>query len=310
MAKMAKEIQHQLISPASRIRKERLGKWLTFLAVGLTVTVTLAILFLVLTKGLSTFFVNSGSVREFFTSTKWSPGEVNELGRPIIGALSFLFGSLAVTFLSALICTPIAIGAAIFMSEISPKLGKKVLQPVIELLVGIPSVVYGFIGLTVVVPFLREHFSGSGFGIAAGTIVLSVMILPTVTSLSMDAIQTVPRAYREASLALGSTRWQMISRVILKTAKPGLMTAVIFGMARAFGEALAVQMVIGNASIIPSSLFEPASTLTSVLTMGMGYTVMGQAENNALWSLALVLLIMSFFFILAVRVVGRGGSKA
>lgn len=310
MAKTAKEVQHQLLSPTSRVRKERLGKWLTFLAVALTVTVTLAILFLVLTKGLSTFFVNNASVREFFTSTKWSPGEVNELGRPIIGALSFLFGSLAVTFLSALICTPIAIGAAIFMSEISPKVGKKVLQPVIELLVGIPSVVYGFIGLTVVVPFLRDYFSGSGFGIAAGTIVLSVMILPTVTSLSMDAIQTVPRSFREASLALGSTRWQMISRVILKTAKPGLMTAVIFGMARAFGEALAVQMVIGNASIIPNTLFEPASTLTSVLTMGMGYTVMGQAENNALWSLALVLLVMSFFFILAVRLVGRGGSKA
>lgn len=98
----------------------------------------------------------------------------------------------------------------------------------------------------------------------------------------------------------------MIYRVVLKTAKPGLMMAIIFGMARAFGEALAVQMVIGNAAVIPHSLFEPASTLTSILTMGMGYTVMGQVENNALWSLALILLLMSLFFTLAVRVIGKG----
>ncbi|WP_301110201.1 phosphate ABC transporter permease subunit PstC [Sporosarcina sp.] len=291
------------------MRMEKAGKWITFLSVALTAAITAAILFLVFSKGLSTFIVNDGSVKEFLTGKEWNPAKVSELGKPVIGALPFLIGSLAVTGISAVICAPIAIGAAIFMSEISRKAGKKIMQPVIELLVGIPSVVYGFIGLSVVVPILREVFPGSGFGIAAGTIVLSVMILPTVTSLSLDAIQSVPRSQREASLALGSTRWQMIYRVVLKTAKPGLMMAVIFGMARAFGEALAVQMVIGNASIIPHSLFEPASTLTSILTMGMGYTVMGQVENNALWSLALVLLLMSLFFTLAVRMIGKGRTS-
>ena len=310
MAKIVDNRQHPLQRKSRKLKVERFGKMLTYLAVALTVSVTAAILFLVFTKGMSTFIVNGGSVKDFFTSTTWNPGQLNEFGKPIIGALSFLTGSLAVTGLSAVICTPIAIGAAIFMSEISPNAGKRVMQPVIELLVGIPSVVYGFVGLSVVVPLLRDTFHGSGFGIAAGTIVLSVMILPTVTSLAMDAIQSVPKSLREASLALGSTRWQMISRVVLKTARPGLMMAVIFGMARAFGEALAVQMVIGNAAIIPTSPFEPASTLTSILTMGMGYTVLGQAENNALWSLALVLLLMSLFFTLAVRLIAKGGKRA
>ncbi|CAM4140667.1 phosphate ABC transporter inner membrane subunit PstC [Lederbergia lenta] len=310
MEKMPEDISLQLLKPNKKVKIERMGKILAFTAVGITIAIAFAILFLVSSKGLSTFYSNKGSVIEFFTGLKWNPGAVNELGKPIIGALPFIFGSFVVTILSALICAPLAIGAAIFMTEISPKFGKKILQPVIELLVGIPSVVYGFIGLTVVVPFIRDHLTGSGFGIAAGTIVLSVMILPTITSLSTDAIKGVPRQLREASLALGATRWQTIYRVILKTARPGLLTAVIFGMARAFGEALAVQMVIGNSAVIPSSLFEPASTLTSILTMGMGYTVMGQAENNALWSLALVLLIMSFIFIIAVRMIGKGKKTA
>lgn len=305
MEKTVEMSSAQLLKPNKKVKIERMGRLITFIAVSVMIVIAFSILFLVSSKGLSTFLINKGSVIEFFTGLKWDPGVVNELGKPIIGALPFIVGSFAVTFFSAIICAPIAIGAAVFMTEISPRFGKKILQPVIELLVGIPSVVYGFIGLTVVVPFIRDHISGSGFGIAAGTVVLSVMILPTITSLSADAVRSVPGQLREASLALGATRWQTIWRVVLKTARPGLLTAVIFGMARAFGEALAVQMVIGNSAVIPHSLFEPASTLTSILTMGMGYTVMGQAENNALWSLALVLLIMSLIFIIAVRMIGR-----
>ncbi|WP_267917339.1 phosphate ABC transporter permease subunit PstC [Lederbergia citrisecunda] len=310
MEKIVENNSAQLLKPNKKVRIERTGKMLTLAAVSLTIGIAFAILFLVSSKGLSTFYINKGSVVEFFTGLKWNPGAVNELGKPIIGALPFIFGSFAVTFLAAAISAPVAIGAAVFMTEISPNFGKKILQPVIELLVGIPSVVYGFIGLTVVVPFIRDHISGSGFGIAAGAVVLSVMILPTITSLSADAIRGVSRQLREASLALGATRWQTIFRVVLKTARPGLLTAVIFGMARAFGEALAVQMVIGNSSVIPTSLFEPGATLTSILTMGMGYSVMGQAENNALWSLALVLLIMSLIFIIAVRMIGKGRKEA
>lgn len=304
------EAGRELLKPDSKTKIERGGRLLTMAASGLMLLIAAAILLMVASKGIATFTVNKASVIDFFTGLKWEPGSVNEKGQPIVGAWPLIFGSFSVTFLAALLCAPIAIGAAVFMTEISPRFGKKVLQPAMELLVGIPSVVYGFIGLSVLVPFIREHAGGSGFGIAAGTAVLSVMILPTMTSLTADAIRSVPVQLREASLALGATRWQTISRVVLKTALPGILTAIVFGMARAFGEALAVQMVIGNSSVIPESLVEPASTLTSILTMGMGYTVMGHADNNALWSLALVLLVMSLVFIMAVRFIGKRRNRA
>ncbi|GAA5348217.1 hypothetical protein BOVMAS18_05990 [Streptococcus uberis] len=214
-------------------------------------------------------------------------------------------GSFLVTILSALIATPFAIGAAVFMTEISPKYGAKLLQPAVELLVGIPSVVYGFIGLQIVVPFVRTLFGGTGFGILSGVCVLFVMILPTVTFMTVDSLKAVPRHYREASMAMGATRWQTIWRVVLNAARPGIFTAIIFGMARAFGEALAIQMVVGNSAVMPTSLITPAATLTSVLTMGIGNTVMGTVQNNVLWSLALVLLLMSLAFNSLVKLITK-----
>lgn len=215
--------------------------------------------------------------------------------------------SFSVTLLAAILATPFALGIAIFMAEFSSKNGSKILQPVIELLVGIPSVVYGFIGLSVIVPFIRRIFGGTGFGILSGTLVLFVMILPTITSLSVDSLKSVPMYYRQASLALGATRWQTIYKVILRAAIPGILTAIIFGMARAFGEALAVQMVIGNAALMPKNLISPASTLTSKLTTDIGNTVMGTLPNNALWSLALILLLMSLVLNMLVKFIGKRG---
>ncbi len=176
------------------------------------------------------------------------------------------------------------------------------LQPVIELLVGIPSVVYGFIGLTVLVPFIGAFkSSGTGHSLLAGTIVLSVMILPTVTSISADALASLPKHLRDGSYALGATRWQTIRKVLIPAAFPTLLTAVVLGMARAFGEALAVQMVIGNTKLLPESLLDTAGTLTTIITLNMGHTTYGSIENNTLWSMGLVLLIMSFLFILLIR---------
>ena len=292
------ELVKQLTSPSKNSRLEKFGKTITFLCLALIVFIVAMILLFVAQKGLATFFVNKVSLVEFLFSGDWSPSE----GK--FGALPMILGSFVVTLLSALVATPFAIGAAIFMTEISPK-GAKFLQPAIELLVGIPSVVYGFIGLQVVVPFVRFIFGGTGFGILSGTFVLFVMILPTVTFMTTDTLRAVPRHYREASLAMGATRWQTIWRVILNAAKPGIFTAVIFGMARAFGEALAIQMVVGNSAVIPTSLTTPAATLTSVLTMGIGNTVMGTVSNNVLWSLALVLLLMSLGFNMLVKFITR-----
>ena len=292
------ELVKQLTSPSKNSRLEKFGKTITFLCLALIVFIVAMILLFVAQKGLATFFVNKVSLVEFLFSGDWSPSE----GK--FGALPMILGSFVVTLLSALVATPFAIGAAIFMTEISPK-GAKFLQPAIELLVGIPSVVYGFIGLQVVVPFVRLIFGGTGFGILSGTFVLFVMILPTVTFMTTDTLRAVPRHYREASLAMGATRWQTIWRVTLNAAKPAIFTAVIFGMARAFGEALAIQMVVGNSAVIPTSLTTPAATLTSVLTMGIGNTVMGTVSNNVLWSLALVLLLMSLGFNMLVKFITR-----
>ncbi|QPF43189.1 phosphate ABC transporter permease subunit PstC [Bacillus subtilis] len=265
---------------------------LIMIAASVAITIFLGV------KGLQSFLVNGVSPIEFLTSLNWNPTDSD----PKYGVLPFIFGSFAVTILSALIAAPLGIAGAIFMTEIAPNWGKKVLQPVIELLVGIPSVVYGFIGLTVLVPFIAKFkSSGTGHSLLAGTIVLSVMILPTITSISADAMASLPKSLREGSYALGATRWQTIRKVLVPAAFPTLMTAVVLGMARAFGEALAVQMVIGNTRVLPESLFDTAGTLTTIITLNMGHTTYGSVENNTLWSMGLVLLVMSFLFILLIR---------
>ena len=267
----------------------------------LLVVIIISMVYFVASKGVSTFMSGEVTVSEFLFGTKWSP----EAEPASYGAFPFIAGSFLVTLLAALIASPLSICAALFMTEIVPGWGKKLLQPVIELLSGIPSVVYGFIGLSVIVPFLRNTFPGQGIGVAAGALVLSVMILPTITSVAADALSSLPQNLKESSFALGATRWQTISRVIIPTTLPAIMTGIVLGMARAFGEALAVQMVIGNAPFVPRSLFESASTLTSVITLGMGNTTMGSAHNNSLWSMALVLMLMTFVFIFLVRLLER-----
>ncbi|KEP27091.1 MULTISPECIES: phosphate ABC transporter permease subunit PstC [Bacillus] len=293
------EASDRLISSKkNRQMDEVRGSILVRFCAFLMIAVSIAITIFLGIKGLQSFIVNGVSPIEFLTSINWNPTAEN----PQYGAFPFIFGSIAVTLLSALIAAPLGIAGAIFMTEIAPAWGRKILQPVIELLVGIPSVVYGFIGLTVLVPFIG-HFksSGSGHSVLAGTIVLSIMILPTVTSIATDAMASLPKSLREGSYALGATRWQTIRRVLVPAALPTLMTAVVLGMARAFGEALAVQMVIGNTRNLPESIMDTAGTLTTIITLNMGHTTYGSVENNTLWSMGLVLLVVSFMFILIIR---------
>ena len=269
------DLEKQLTTPSKNSRLEKFGKGITFFCLVLIVFIVAMILIFVAQKGLSTFFVDGVNPITFLFGSKWDPSSGS------FGALPMILGSFIVTILSALVATPIAIGAAVFMTEISPKYGAKILQPAIELLTGIPSVVYGFIGLQVIVPFTRSIFGGTGFGILSGVCVLFVMILPTVTFMTIDSLKAVPRHYKEASLAMGATRWQTIWRVILNAARPGI------------------------SAVVPTSLTTPAATLTSVLTMGIGNTVMGTVQNNVLWSLALVLLIMSLGFNMLVKFITR-----
>lgn len=295
----------KLTRPSKETHQEYWGKGLTYAAIILIIILVVSIIGFVAVHGLATFTQNHVNLWKFLTSADWNPGA----GKNFVGAAPMIVTSFAVTLFSAIVATPFAIAIALFMTEYASKRGSKYLQFVVELLVGIPSVVYGFLGLTIVVPFIRNMFGGTGFGILAATLVLFVMVLPTITSLTVDALKAVPKHYRKASLALGATHWQTIHRVVLRVATPRILTAVIFGMARAFGEALAVQMVIGNAVLMPSNLISPSATLTSQLTSQMGNTVMGTLPNNALWSLALLLLIMALFFNFLVRLIGRKGEK-
>jgi len=267
----------------------------------LMIVAIFSIVYFIASRGLTPFISDGVSVSDLLFGTTWRPE-----GEPAaFGAFPFLFGSFATSLLAALIAAPLGFCASLFMTEIMPRFGRSVLQPAIELLAGIPSVVYGFVGLSVIVPFLRNNFPGQGIGILAGSLVLSIMILPSITTVATDALRSLPNGLKEGSYALGATRWQTIARIMLPSTAPMLLTGVVLGIARAFGEALAVQMVIGNAPVIPHSLFESASTLTSVITLEMGNTTSGSLHNNALWSLALMLLLMTFVFVFVVRMLER-----
>jgi phosphate transport system permease protein len=298
MEKIAPAKERLLKSEKSWLDGELRGKVIVIVCAIIMITATISITIFLSTKGLQSFIKNGVSPIEFLTSIHWNPTNQTKAE---YGALPFIFGSFAVTFLSAIVAAPLGIGAAIFMTEIAPSWGRKILQPVIELLVGIPSVVYGFIGLTVLVPFIRESVGGLGFSLLSGTIVLAIMILPTITTIATDAMSSLPKNLREGSYALGATRWQTIRKVLIPAALPTLLTAIVLGMARAFGEALAVQMVIGNVRDLPSSILDASATLTTIITLNMGHTTYGSVENNILWSMGLILLVMSFAFILLIR---------
>ena len=289
-------------------RLENIGLGITGFCVALVALVVVTLIFMVAQQGLTTFFVDGLNPIDFFFGQNWIPEQER------YGALPMIVGSFAVTLLSTLFALPIAIGSAIFVVEVAPTFGRRVFQPFIELLVGIPSVVYGVLGLYVVNAFVKAIFGDAaptGAGILSGSIVLAIMILPTITTLSMDALRAVPNQYREGSYALGCTRWQTVWHVVLKSALPSLMTAVILGMTRAFGETLAVQMVIGGVErSMPMGLLDPASTLTAALTAGLSNAVSGSVYYHALWSLGLILLVMSLVFIMIIHLIGRKGAKA
>ena len=252
------------------------------------------------------------SFGSFFSSTTWDPtGSNSESGDPSFGALGLILGSVVVTLFSVIIATPLAFGMALFFTEMCPRWLASILQPLIEVFTGMPSVVIGFLGLVILVPFLDNTIgkavgggATAGFGWGAGILVLVIMILPTIISVSIDALRAVPNSVREASLALGSTRWQMMSGAIIPAATTGLATAVVLGMARAIGETLAVALVLGG-SAIPKNLFslqvffQPNVVITQQIAINFGESQ--GVERDSYFMLAFILLVISFLFICVSR---------
>jgi phosphate transport system permease protein len=229
----------------------------------------------------------------FLTGDRWDPTSVI----PKYGTVPLVVGTLLVTLGSMVFAVPFGVACAIFIAELaSPRL-RRVLKPAIELLAGIPSVVYGFFGLVILVRLIQDwaHVS-SGESILAGSILLGIMALPTIISVSEDSISSIPRFLKEGSLALGSTHWQTIARVLIPAALPGITAAIILGIGRAVGETMAVIMVTGNAGIIPDPLwdiFSPVRTLTGTLGIEMGEVAVGSLHYHALFGVAVLLLTIT-----------------
>lgn len=226
----------------------------------------------------------SEGAKGFLLSAKWDPE------RGAFGILAMIAGSAAVTLGALVIGVPLGLGSAIALTEFCPRGPARALKALIELLAGIPSVVYGFMGMVILIPLIRDHLGGGGMSVLAASIVLGIMILPNVISISMDAIHAVPQSYREGSLALGATKWQTVRRVVLRAARSGIVTAVILGMGRAVGETMAVIMVAGNSNVVPHSLTDPVRTLTSNIALEMGYA--GGKHQQALFATGIVLFVM------------------
>lgn len=247
---------------------------------------------------------------KFFFGNFWDPTGAGDPGgnsNPSFGASGLIVGSIIITLLSVIIAAPLAIGLALLFTEASPRWLTRILQPLIEIFTGMPSVVIGVLGLIVLVPLLQKlsapltgNSAVGGFGWAAATLVLVIMILPTIISVSIDALRAVPGSVREASLSLGSTSWQTMKNAVIPAAAPGLGTAIVLGMARAIGETLAVALVLGG-SQAPGKIFSwqaffgPNVNITQQIAQDFGETL-GTARA-AYWTLAFVLLIISFIFI-------------
>ncbi len=290
-------------------RKEYFGRGVVTISGLILLALTLSIAGFLIYKGIGSFTIYGHSVTEFLFSSDWAPKD-DFTGGGSIGSAVYLFGSIITCLLAMIIAAPFSIASAIFMTEIAPKFSERFFRPAIEIFVGIPSVVYGWIGLTVVVPAIQRIFHLSfGYSVLAAGIVLAVMIFPSITTVAADAIRAVPNDYRDASYGLGSTRWQMIYKVVLPAAKSGIFTGIILGLARAFGEALAVAMVIGKMRAFPKNLLSPTINLTAAIASDMGGAAEGGEYNLALWSMALLLFLVSLFFIVLVHILSRKSSK-
>jgi phosphate transport system permease protein len=224
-------------------------------------------------------------VWKFIAGTRWAPSHGQ------YGILPMIIGSLEVTLLAIVVGAVLGLSCSMFLAEFAPRWSVRIIKPLIELLAGIPSVVYGFMGVVVLVPFIRNHFGGPGFSVLASGIILGIMVLPTVIAISLDAFNAVPLSYKEGSLALGATRWQTLYRAIVPAAKPGIIAGLILGMGRAVGETMAVIMVAGNALIVPHSLLEPVRTLTSNIALEMGYA--SGDHQAALFATGMILFIIT-----------------
>lgn len=288
-----------------RVGWQRIGEFiierLIWIA-GISTIVLVALIFIfLLREGLPAFV--SVPLSELF-GPRWYPIE------NIFGLWPLLFGSLLVTFGAIVIAVPLGLTTAIYLGEIAPQGQREILKPLIEMLAGIPSIVLGFLGWVALAPLIQRLGAPTGLTAFTGSLLLAYMALPTIISISEDALYAVPKEYRDGALALGATQWQTIWRVVLPAARSGLVIAVMLGIGRAIGETMAVMMVTGNAANVPALgsgiMFQPVRTMTATIAAEMGEVAQGSQHYHMLFGIGIVLFIITFAInSLATRIVGQ-----
>lgn len=249
------------------------------------------IVVVLLTQGMPIFkYVN---FKDFLFGLKWYPTHE----QPEFGILPMIYGSLLVTLGALIFATPLGVMSALYIAEVAPNQIKEILKPAIELLAGIPSVIYGLFGALFVAPLVQRLFNlPTGFTALSAAIVLGIMILPTITSIVEDAISSIPREFSEAAFALGATKWETMTKIILPSASSGITTGIILGLARAIGETMAVLMIAGNAAYIAFSFLKPVRAMTATIAAEMAETVVGSEHYYALFGIAIVLFLLTLTF--------------
>jgi len=273
---------------------------------GVSVILFLALIFVfLLREGGATFL--QVPLRDLLQA-RWYPNE------GYFGLLPLILGSLLVTLGAAVISLPLGLLTAVFVAEVAPQWMREILKPFIEVLAGIPSVVLGFLGMLVISPLIREHLAApTGLTALAGSLMLGYMALPTIISVAEDALDAVPKSYRDAALALGATHWQTIWRVTVPAARSGIITAMMLGVGRAIGETMAVMMVTGNAARMPltlNSLLMPVRTMTATIAAEMGEVAQGSTHYHVLFAIGLVLFLVTFLInLIAAWTIFRQGKR-
>lgn len=268
-----------------------------------TILFVIAIFFFIVREAWPVLFGGLNLV-EFFTSINWQP---SSLIRPQYGILALLVGSISVTALATLIAMPLGLGAAVYISEFAGGKSKEILKIAVELLAAIPSVVWGFIGYVVLGPIIIKTTGAAvGVNLLNGGVILALMSVPIIVSVGEDALKAVPDSYREAALAMGASRWEIVYRVLFPAAKNGLLAAVLLGLGRAIGETMAVLMATGNAVQIPHSLLDPISTLTATIASELGEAVQGDTHYRVLFLIGVVLFVITFIVNLTADLVIKG----
>ena len=288
----------KMMSRATYVREALLKN--LFLLCAIVAVAAVALIF-VFTIARGWEVVKDPGLAAFLSGAEWS----STLGR--FGILPLVAGTLAITLGSLVLGAPLAIGTAIFLSEIASPRMRSIVRPAVEMLAGVPSVVYGFFGLVILRPIVAEITGGMGFGTLTASVILAVMIVPTIATLTEDALGSVPSGIREASYAMGATTWQTIYKVLLPAAKIGIMDATILGMGRAIGETMAVVMVAGNAPQFFKGLGAPIATLTSQIVIDMSYA--SGTHKTALFGLAIILFLISMGLVALVRALSRLNEK-